>query len=165
MSNVAASDPFETWIDAYGQEIHAYLWRMLGDRRDAEDCLQETFLRAWRSGRRAEVREPRAWLYTIAANTARTQLRRRRRNEVERRDPQEDLAAPDDRVSRDRLEAVRHAVGALPDRQRQALLLRRYQGLSYAEVARVLGGSAEAARANVYQAVRKLRAAFPEDER
>jgi RNA polymerase sigma-70 factor (ECF subfamily) len=63
------------------------------------------------------------------------------------------------------MKAVRQVVGSLPTKQRQALLLRRYQGLSYEEVARVVGGSPAAARANVYQAIRKLRKAFPEETR
>jgi RNA polymerase sigma-70 factor (ECF subfamily) len=65
----------------------------------------------------------------------------------------------------DRVDAVRRVVESLPSKQRQALVLRRYQGLSYDEVARVLGGSAQAARANVYQAVLKLKKAFPEEAR
>ena len=158
-------DQIEVWVEAYGREIHAYLWRTLGDLRDAEDCLQETFLRALGSRSRASIRQPRAWLYAIATNTARSQLRRRGKERAERTSLETDIAEPGDAEWRDRLEAVRRAVEALPAKQRQALLLRRYQGLSYPEVARVLGGSPQAARANVYQAVLKLKKAFPEEAR
>jgi RNA polymerase sigma-70 factor (ECF subfamily) len=164
---MAQRDDVETWVGSYGQEIHAYLWRMLGDRQDAEDCLQETFVRALRHSGGEAIRSPRAWLYTIATNTARSQLRHKRRERIDRVSLEDEnrQAAPEDKLVRERLEAVRHEVEALPPKQRQALLLRRYQGLGYDEIAKVLGGSPQAARANVYQAVRKLKKAFPEESR
>jgi len=58
------------------------------------------------------------------------------------------------------LVAVSTAVSGLPPRQRAALMLRQFHGLAYAEIAATLGGNAAAARANVYQAIKKLRAAL-----
>jgi RNA polymerase sigma factor (sigma-70 family) len=162
---VAGADQIEAWADRYGKEIHAYLWRMLADEQDADDALQETFLRVLRYRPPAPILEPRAWLYAVAGNVARSQLRRRRREGERQAALDIDLAAPDAVADKDREEAVRRAVETLPAKQRQALMLRRYQGLSYSEVARVLGGSAQAARANVYQAVLKLKKAFPEEVR
>jgi len=162
---VGRPDQVEAWADKFGKEIHAYLWRMLGDAQDADDALQETFLRVLRHRRAAPILEPRAWLYTIAGNVARSQLRRRRTEGERRAMPDIDVAAPDGVAEMDRVAAVRRVVESLPSKQRQALVLRRYQGLSYDEVARVLGGSAQAARANVYQAVLKLKKAFPEEAR
>jgi RNA polymerase sigma factor (sigma-70 family) len=162
---VARGDQIEAWADRYGKEIHAYLWRLLGDAQDAEDGLQETFLRALRYRNATPILEPRAWLYTVAGNVARSQLRRRRKEWDGRVPVDVDVAAPDGVADRDQVEAVRQVVESLPSKQRQALLLRRYQGLSYDEIARVLGGSAQAARANVYQAVIKLKRAFPEEAR
>jgi RNA polymerase sigma-70 factor (ECF subfamily) len=162
---MASVDQVEVWADRYGRELHAYLWRLLGDVEDAEDCFQETFLRALRSRAASPIREPRPWLYAIAGNVARTRLSQRRRERDRRVEADVDLPAPDESQGRDRWNDVRRAVEALPTKQRQALLLRRYQGLSYDEVARALGGSAAAARANVYQALRRLREAFPEEVR
>ena len=158
-------DQIEAWADKYGKEIHAYLWRILGDAQDADDGLQETFLRVLRHRRAAPILEPRAWLYAIAGNVARSQLRRRRTEGERRALPDIDVIAPDGVAERDRVDAVRRVVESLPSKQRQALVLRRYQGLTYDEVARVLGGSAQTARANVYQAVLKLKKAFPEEAR
>lgn len=162
---MAGVEQVEDWADRYGRELHAYLWRLTGDVQDAEDCFQETFLRALRSRSPSPIGEPRPWLYAVAGNVARTHLRRRRIERDRHADPDIDLAAPEGTDERDRWEEVRRVVDRLPQKQRQALLLRRYQGLSYDEVARVLGGSAAAARANVYQAVRKLRQALPEEAR
>jgi len=163
---MAQRDEVEAWVDAFGREIHAYLWRMLGDANDAEDCLQETFLRALRSKDGRPIRAPRAWLYAVATNIARTHFRRRHRRGEVAIDEAEDLPAEDSPESvRDQARAVRRAVERLPGKQQAALVLRRYQGLSYIDIGIALETTPEAARANVYQALRKLRALFPEEVR
>lgn len=154
----------EAWVEAYGREIHAYLFRLLGDPQDAEDCLQETYVRALRS-RSSQVRAPRPWLYAIATNTARSMLRGRRRREDRQADLDEELTAESgkDASVAERVSEVRAVVDRLPKKQKEALLLRRYQGMGYNEIGRILECTPSAARANVYQAMRKLRAAFPEE--
>jgi len=145
-------------------EILAYLVRLLGDVEDARDACQDVFLNAHRRlGRLRPDSNPRAWLFRIATNAARTAARRRIR--VRRRAADVELngipAAPTGGAEqREDLRRVARAVGALPPRQRAALMLRRFHGLGYAEVAASVGGTQAAARANVYQAVRKLRAAL-----
>lgn len=151
---------FEALVERHGREVYAYLWRMLRDRHDAEDCLQETFLRAFRGFDRLKSHEHlRAWLYKVATNVARTNLRRRQRDTrwTGGSDPDEMAPARGDPADADRLREVRRLVEALPSKQRAALLMRKYQGLEYAEIADALGCTREAARANVYQALRRLR--------
>src|ERR1051325_11076075 len=71
---------FEALVETHSAEIFAYLWRLLRQTADAEDCLQETFLRAYRAYPRLNgTANYRAWLYKIATNTARTHLKRRAR--------------------------------------------------------------------------------------
>jgi RNA polymerase sigma factor (sigma-70 family) len=158
------SSDFEALILAHCAKIHAYLWRLLQDAADADDALQETFLRAFRSrGRLNGHTNPAAWLYRIATNTARTHYRRRARTAERTADLDSSLpgssAGPAEQAARQQLLAeVAAAVEDLPYQQRAALILRKYQELSYAEVAEALGGSEAAARANVYQALKKLRA-------
>ena len=77
----------------------------------------------------------------------------------------EDLADPGLPVeqqaqNQQQLEAVKHAIAALPNKQREALILRKYQELSYEEISAILDTSVEGARANVYQGLRKLRTQF-----
>ncbi|HLD94885.1 MAG TPA: sigma-70 family RNA polymerase sigma factor, partial [Anaerolineales bacterium] len=67
-------------------------------------------------------------------------------------------------LERTQLAAVKQAVMALPDRQRAALMMRKYQELEYAEIAEALDCSEDSARANVYQALKKLREQFAEVE-
>jgi len=150
-------------------EILAYLVRMLGNRDDAEDACQETFLRAHAAyGRLNADANSRAWLYRIATNTALNLARgrTRRTSRLVESDP-DTLAGAVGTGAEERadLRAVARAVGMLPPRQRAALMLRCFQGLDYAEIAASVGGSAEAARANVYQGMRKLRAALGRETR
>lgn len=140
-----------------------FLWRMLWNEQDAEDCLQEAFLRAYRAYPRMDGRANfRAWLYRIAGNTARTQLKRRQRRDGREIELADEAPAPggtEDGLERsERLQAVRAAVERLPAKQQQSLILRKYQGLSYAEIGAALQCSPESARANVYQALKRLRA-------
>ena len=154
---------FEEIVDAHAGEIHAFLWRMLQDGPDAEDCLQDSFLKAFLAYDRLDgSANYRAWLYTIAGNTARTRLRGRLRTGVLLREETEDSSpGVEDQIDTHlMLESVRDAVEALPYKQRVSLVLRRYQDLSYEEIAEILDTTGEAARANVYQATRKLRAQF-----
>ena len=154
-------------MEKHQNEIHAYLWRLLEDSQDAQDVLQETFLRAYRAYDQLNHGEKaRPWLYRIATRSAYTALQRRR-SRAERSLPLLD-EHPDGRPSpseqmehQDLVGRVRSAVRSLPDRQRSALLLRKYQEMSYEEIGRALGCTPEAARAHVYQALRRLRARFP----
>ena len=161
---------FETLVELHSGELFGYLWRMLGDEADARDCLQETYLRAFRAyGRLQDLRHLRAWLYKIATNTARTQLSRNHRHERQTMALLEPLPSGERGVEaqvaeRTQLAAVRLAVAGLPARQRAALLLRKYQELDYAEIAAALGCSETAARANVYQALKKLHLLFQEKD-
>ncbi len=161
---------FEELVEQHSAEIFAYVWRLLRETHDAEDCLQETFLRAFRSyGRVRAGTNYRAWLYKIATNTARSHWKRRQRQEARTidLDPewQADGMSVADRVERKTLlAAVARAVETLPEQQRAALIMRKYQELSYAEIAAALECTEAAARANVYQAVKKLQTQFDGNE-
>ncbi|MCC7358609.1 MAG: RNA polymerase sigma factor [Anaerolineales bacterium] len=154
---------FDTLLTIHGPALHAYLWRLLRDPADAEDALQETFLRAFRAyGRAADHPNHRAWLYRIATNVARTHQKRAARAAARASALDPDLAAPGPGVAEQAaqaqtLRAVAAAVAALPQQQRAALILRKYQELDYAEIAAALACTPAAARANVYQALKKLR--------
>ena len=160
---------FDALVGAHSAAIYGYLWRLLRDCDDAEDALQDTFLRAYRAqGRLAGAADgrghtnPRAWLYRIATNVAHTRLKQRTREAVRTVALDPELAAagrgPAEQASHNALlAAVATAVDALPHHQRAALILRQYQGLDYDQVAAILECSPESARASVYQGMRKLR--------
>ncbi len=152
--------PFDRLLQRHRGEIAAYCRRLMGDAADAEDVAQDTWLRAHRAfARLPPGANTRAWLYRIATNRARTALTqrsgaRRRVTAVELDALPARRADPDDGLT---LQAVGRAVARLPMKQRVALVARRFHDLTYEEIGVSLGCSPESARANVYQAIRKLR--------
>jgi RNA polymerase sigma-70 factor (ECF subfamily) len=165
---------FEDMITDFSTEIFSYLWRLTQNAQDAEDALQDTYLRAYRAYPGVRKRTlpgerfyARAWLYRIATNVANTHLKRRARYEgqttlLEERLHSSGHRVPDQVQDRLNLLAVHQAVESLPEKQRAALILRKYQSLEYAEIAATLSCTESAARANVYQAVKRLREQFPD---
>jgi len=152
--------PFETLVELHRDEIFAYLWRLIpGDQ--AEDCLQETFLRAFRAYKRtASDSNYRAWLYKIATNVARTAHTRRQRKmtrELHHTVAPEGRTLLDAVILSDDLKIVLRAVEALPHKQRAAVIMRKYQEMDYMDIGDALECSPATARAHVYQALKKLR--------
>jgi len=163
---VPSKPSFDSVISLYSAEIFAYLWRHLYGRDDAEDCLQEVFLRAFKAYERLDGdANIRAWLYKIATNEVMSYHRKRNRKFNYQGIFDQDLVSTDSSPiqqleMKERFEVLMGAVNALPHRQRSAFLLRKYHELSYVDIARILDCSEEAARANVYQALKKLRVRF-----
>ncbi len=153
---------FADVAERHRAEILAYLVRLVGDVDDARDACQDTFLRAQRAFVRLRPdSNHRAWLFRIATNAARSAGRQRARSRRRMVDVELDglpARAAGSPEHREALRLVARAVDTLPPRQRAALMLRRFHGLAYGEIAASVGGTATGARANVYQAVRKLKA-------
>lgn len=152
------------WVEAHGDELRRHLVRMLDRPDDAEDVLQEVWLRAHeRPPEGGEGSNVRAWLYRVATNAALDRLARERRRSCLREARAADLretAAPDGdggTWSEAARREVRRRVARLPRRQRDAVWLRWIEGRDYRDVAETMGGSVPAARANVYQGLRRLR--------
>jgi RNA polymerase sigma-70 factor (ECF subfamily) len=160
--------PFEALLQRHEREIMRYLLRVSGDRDEAADLFQETWLRAYRAYPRLQPEsDARPWLYAIATNLCRNRARdSARRARVMVRDNEECPAADTAGGHHSLHETdgyamvhIREQIADLPTKQRQALYLRYFGGLEYAEIATTLNCSQESARANVSQAVRKLKAA------
>lgn len=155
---------FEAVVARHHGEIHRYLARTLTRRGDAEDLVQETFVRAFRAfATLPPDANIRAWLFTIATNVRRNHFRaERRRRAAYAALPMEeratDVDSPEDGMrleqARDRLAAI---VDRLPLKQRLAFTMRKLHGLDYEAIARSLECSTDSARAHVFQALRKIR--------
>jgi RNA polymerase sigma-70 factor (ECF subfamily) len=141
--------------------VYRWLYQLTRDRESAEDLAQETFLRAlaglatFRAGSNFQ-----AWLFRIAHNNFVNQWRARATGRKRESLP-EDLAAAEagpaeKALHREALEMVGRAIGRLPPDFRAALLLRADEGLSFREIAKVLGTSEETARWRVFKARQKL---------
>jgi RNA polymerase sigma-70 factor (ECF subfamily) len=136
-------------------------YRFLGQPDIAEDVAQEVFLKIWRN---AASFRPEAqfttWLYRLTANLC-WDLRRRAARETRSHAMVPELGSAADPAeavdSHERAERVRRALTRLPDRQRLAVILHRYEGLSHREIAEVTGWSAKAVESCLVRAYESLR--------
>ncbi len=158
--------PFEEAVKSHEHEIMRFLLRTTGDREDSLDLFQETWLRAYRAYPTLESEAGlRPWLYRIASNLcrnrARDRMRRARVIASDGRDPlaDEQRAPAAAQGSPDGVLHLKDVISRLPGKQGRALIMRKFAGLEYGEIATALDCSAESARASVYQALRKLKAA------
>lgn len=146
----------------HGEELARHIRRIVRDDDVAQDLLQETMVRAWKAvGRLAEGSNERAWLYRIATNASLNHQRSRSRERAALERHAAELAAARDADDGRQGDADRAGLWAevarLPERQRLALSLRVADELGYEEIAERIGGTAAAARANVYQATQRLK--------
>ena len=164
-------DALATLVRLYSPRLYGLFYRLTRSREAAEDLLQETFLRMVRTiGRYRHVGKFEAWLFRIAANLARDQARRRQRRgatmswDEEAADglaqelPQR-VQDPDEHLTGDEI-AGRLVAGLekLSQTDREILLLRHYSGLSFREIAELLGVPVGTALARAHRALERLRA-------
>jgi RNA polymerase sigma-70 factor (ECF subfamily) len=154
---------FNRIVERYKREMYSVAYRISGNHGDADDIVQETFLRAYRA--LAAFRggsSLKTWLYRIAVNTSINLLKRRARHAAAALDthpaqategPRGERALLDEELRR-RLSA---AIGRLPEKQQKTLILKVFQELKFSEIASVMQCSVGTAKANFFHAVRNLR--------
>ncbi|HVA82380.1 MAG TPA: RNA polymerase sigma factor [Candidatus Binataceae bacterium] len=156
--------PFEDAMKSLEREIMRFILRTTRDREDSLDLFQETWLRAYRaypSLRSGSALRP--WVFSIAANLCRNRARDRMRRVRVIANDGRDPAAEAERLRSDpngSLEGalgIKRALAKLPGKQGQALIMRKFGGMEYAEIAARLECSPESARAGVHQALKKLK--------
>jgi RNA polymerase sigma-70 factor (ECF subfamily) len=165
----APARDFGAVTSPHRRELHVHCYRMLASFDDAEDAVQETYLRAWRGWDGFDGQHPRAWLYRIATNVCTDLIRARARRAPERTTEVawltpypdallDEIAADDDgpdevAVARETIElAFLAALQVLPARQRAALLAREVLGMPAAETAELLETSVAAANSALQRA-------------
>ena len=147
------SRAFEELVDRYQTRLLNFVYRTIGDRDRAEDLVQEVFIRVHRHLHRFDrSKKFSTWIYTIASNLAKNELRNRSRNplvffqsmrsdqdEEERPLQFEDpTSRPDDMYRKRHLrQLVEESVAALPEHHRQVFVLRELEGKSYEEIAEI----------------------------
>lgn len=161
---------FRRLVETHQRPLSAFARRMLRDAEQADDIVQETLLRLWL---RATSFDPRAarlttWLHNIAHNLCVDSLRRgSRAAALDRDDAAVPLDAADpmaDEETRRRAARVRDAIAGLPERQRSALLLCHYQGLSNRDAAQILDVSVDALESLLARGRRRLRRELEVDD-
>ncbi len=160
---------FEELVELHQHAVIGTVAKMLGRPDDAEDISQQVFLRVWKSAARyEETAKFTTWLFTITRNLVFNEMRRRQRKQTvsidERQDdyhlgtPDESSPTPDESTLQQELEtAIDRAIEALPEKQRLAVVLRRYEELPYEEIAEILGLSLSAVKSLLFRARAQLK--------
>ena len=155
---------FAALVERYWDRLYHWLYHLTRDRHAAEDLAQETFLKAWagldkfRAGTNFG-----AWLFRIAHNNFANQHRAsaRKRQPLPPDLPDPDRGPVEQVLSQEALEGLARALNRLPTEFRAALLLRVEEGLSFRQIAEVLGLTEETARWRVFKARQKLLSLLP----
>ena len=154
---------FEQIVREHQRTVYLVAFRFLRDHDEADEVAQRTFLRAWKSLKDFEARSSlRTWLLKICLNLCKNHHRDRKRFvdvEPESVEPAVNAVGAERLEDEERLERLREAVAALPEKQRLTVELRVYQGLPFKEIALALDTTENAAKVNFHYAVKTLKAA------
>lgn len=164
---------FELIVMRFKDQIINYICRSVGDYHQAEDLAQETFLRIYKNACSYEPRSKfKNWLYLIATNLCRNEIRDRNRRktdlltEVSTEDQETDYLnlLPDFRYMPDRLYEkkereliIQQKINCLPENQRLSLILVTYQGMSYEEIAEIIGCSVSAVKSLIHRSRQNMK--------
>jgi RNA polymerase sigma-70 factor, ECF subfamily len=164
------SDAFRLLVEQHSRAVFRLAFRMTGNEQDAEDVVQETFLRAYRQLDKYEARSSfSTWLYRIASNYSLDLIRMRKRHEdkrergkAEERDILQTIPVntpgPDRIVYSSQIqERVNEALNELSPQERTAFVLRHFEGMSIDEIGETLGTGTNATKHSIFRAVQKLR--------
>lgn len=167
------TDAFRSLVERYSRYVFSVAYRLTGSVEDAEDVVQNAFLKAHRQLSRFEARADfKTWLHRITVNCAIDLIRSRRHREIGHdpadleagttpASPSEDLPGPDRlMLSAEIRDRLREGLTQLTPSERAAFTLRHVEGLSIREVASAMGLKTEAAKNSIFRAVRKMRVAL-----
>src|SRR5712671_1041012 len=167
------SDAFRALVETHSRSVFRLAFRMTGNEQDAEDVVQESFLRAYRQLSKFDERATfGTWLYRIAMNCSLdlVRSRKRRSEQLAPADPEMDdpvLSLPSHDPTPDRMamssevrDRVAEAMNELSASERTAFVLRHFEGMCIEDVSQILGCQPGAAKHSVFRAVQKLRRAL-----
>ncbi len=162
-------DAFEQLVERHQHAVVGTVTKMLNSNADAEDIAQQVFIRLWKSAKRyQEQAKFTTFLYTITKNLVFNESKKRaRRKQVSIEERSEDShleiadhesRSPDNTILEAELrDAINTAISQLPEKQRLAVILRRYEQLSYEEIAEVLGLTVSAVKSQLFRARTSLK--------
>lgn len=167
MLRVKAGDmgAFEQLVERHQHSVVGTVAHMLGNGAEAEDIAQHVFVRVWKSAARYEPRAKfTTWLMTITRNLVFNEMRRRQRahliplepaddDQLQSQYADKDTPAPDGELLKAEMaQAVESAIASLPEKHRLAIVLRRYEDMSYEDIAVVLKTSVSAVKSLLFRA-------------
>jgi RNA polymerase sigma-70 factor, ECF subfamily len=160
---------FDTLVLRWDKKIQGAIYRVMGSDEEARELSQEAFFKAYRALKGFERRSRfSSWLYQIAINLCRDRMRRRKTHRLMSLEdlPQPEAAAPlvvsarsvaAAVEERDLARIVAEAIAALPEEQREVIVLKEYEELTFAEIAEVLGLPVSTVKTRLYRALSQLR--------
>lgn len=160
---------FESLVEMHQNAVIGTVAKMLGSPTEAEDIAQQVFVRIWKSAPRYEPQAKfTTWMFTITRNLVFNEVRRRKRKPTVSQDEREEdsnrlaedthATAPDEDLLHTELEAaVDKAIADLPEKQRLAVVLRRYEEMPYDEIGKVLSMSVPAVKSLLFRARTQLK--------
>ncbi len=164
-----AEDAFQELIELHQNAVIGTVAKMLGNSSDAEDIAQQVFIRLWKSAPRYEVKAKfTTFLYTITRNLVFNETKRKQRKKEHSLEEQQEnsftqiedkiATRPDQEILQAELKSeVDKAVHSLPEKQRLAVILRRYENMPYEQIADVLELSVSAVKSQLFRARITLR--------
>ncbi|HEY5893338.1 MAG TPA: sigma-70 family RNA polymerase sigma factor [Chthoniobacterales bacterium] len=149
-------------VERHQARVIGTVTRMLGSDREAEDVAQQVFVRIWRSaGRYQPNAKFTTWMFTIVRNLVFNHTRRYRgqiQTELDEEMGDEHQKTPDEDVlEAEKQRAIQQAIDALPEAQRLAVVLRRYDNVPYGEIARIMGQTVPGVKSLLFRARTSLR--------
>ena len=173
VARVAEGDEyaFQILVNRHQVPVLNLIYRFIGDRMKSEDLAQETFLQVWRAAKTYKRKSKfTTWLYRICVNVCLNEIKSARRkkwlqffkntpNSMQPKNESllDEAPNPEDfLLARERNQQITDALQALPEKQRIALILKRYDNLSYEEISRVIGCSVPAIESLLVRAKRTL---------
>jgi RNA polymerase sigma-70 factor, ECF subfamily len=177
MARIAKGDEyaFQILVERHQRSVLNLVYRFIGDRTKSQDLAQEVFFRVWQAARGYKPKAKfTTWLYRISANLCLNELKSSRRNKwlrFFRVDTDEQTVgeegfsdgspSPEDLLlARERNRQITSVLQSLPENQRMAFILKRYDDLSYEEIARILGCSVSAVESLIVRAKKNLQEKF-----
>jgi RNA polymerase sigma-70 factor, ECF subfamily len=170
LAQAGDEDAFRSLVERHSRAIFRLAFRMTGNEQDAEDVVQEAFLRAHQRLRQFESRANfGTWLHRVAVNCALDLMRVRRRHDTGREEidavgadgtrplPSEDPAPDRVLYGAEVQERVVAVIAELSPKERAAFVLRHFEDMSIEEISRAMGVRADAAKNSIFRAVKKLR--------
>jgi len=161
-------DAFDTLVERYKRPLFTVIYRMTGNRADAEDIFQETLMRIVRHKKAFDPDKTfSSWVYAIATNLCRDRARKLKNRSAGELDEERLASDRDPETDSFRAEisaAMEKAILLLPEEQREVFLLREYAGLPFSRIAEATGSKLNTVLGRMHLAIRKLRTELSEFE-
>lgn len=156
------SSAFGPLIQTYRRQLFSYLFRLSGDRTQAEDLFQETLIKTWSGIKKYnEQQKFSSWLFTIAHNAAMDNLRKRKRDELITEIEPENLKSENnpynELVKNENMKRLEKALLALSEKQKEVFLLRLYSGTSFKEIAEITKEPINTVLSHMNYSVKKIK--------